>query len=321
MAAQSADLPLGAVCPRKVVEMSFKNIAEILASDLSNEMKELAIQRLHGQQETVDDTVTHAKLDDKGRYILRSVLTSVKPVTVGKVTRLVACTDDDKAACGRFLAVFGHAFKQNNKALQLTPLDKFVMRGSFQANGQRGEARQKDLSWVVGGWAIIGEQRLGGTGPAIPFTYHGYIGNAESTLCGRSSYNVKVDPAQATVEEQLRLTVENLLATIWGHNGDAEVFGDVSSTIEAAKAASRVGKFGLTLDKASTAGPRFIENGEIVDAKVVQAATQKRSVTPTTNPGTETTTTTGMTMSLRQQAQAIRQAKLRGEAAPVASNG
>lgn len=300
-----------------------KTIREILASDLSDDMKELAIQRLQSQVGAVDDTVTHAGLDGKGRYILRSVLTSVKPVVTGKVTRLVACADDDKAACGRFLAVFGHAFKQNNKALQLTPLDKFVMRGSFQANGQRGEARQKDLSWVVGGWAIIGEQRLGGTGPAIPFTYHGYIGNAESTLCGRPSYNAKVDPAQATVEEQLRLTVESLLATIWGHNGNAEVFGDVPSTIEAARAASRVGKFGLTLDKAHTAGPRFIENGEVVDAKVVQAATQKRgdALSANSGSGTPQTTTTNMTATLRDQAKAIRQAKLRGEQAPVANNG
>ncbi len=290
MAAQSVDLPLGAVCPRKVVVMSFHSIREILSSNLTQAEKELAIDRLISKQQEVEAKPTHASVDGENRYILRSVLTSVKAVKQGSVTRLVPCESTDEDACGRFLAVFGHSFQQQNKQLRLTPLSEFKIRERSTEPGKRGELRQKNLDWVVGGWALIGEQKLGGVGPSIPFTFYGHIGNSESVLVGRPSYTAKVDPAHATVEESLRLTVEGLLAGIWGHNGAAEVYGDAESAVETAKACSRIGRFGITVDRQQTSGPRFIQGGEIIDAKVVTAATGRMRVAEGT---TTTTSSTG----------------------------
>ena len=272
--------------------MSYKNLKEILSSGLSPAEMELAIQRLNGQvskAEAQSLAPTHAALDEKGRYVLRSVLTAVKPSVSGNITRLVPCESDDPEVCGRFMAVFGHALQQRNKQLVLSPLSEFVNRSRPNTTGQRGELQQRNLSWVVGGWALIGEQRLGGTGPGIPFAFHGMIGDNQSSLSGRESYTVKVDPGQATVEESLRLTVESLLAGLWGHNGNAELFGDAPSAIETATACSRIGRFGITVDRQSTGGPKFVQNGEVVEAKAVTGVTGRRRDTQTETTGDKPT--------------------------------
>lgn len=285
--------------------MSFKSIGEILSSGLSQAEQELAINRLLQKQEQYDAKPAYATVDAAERYILQSVLTSVKPVSRGNVTRLVVCESDDPDMCGRFLAVFGHSFQQRNKQLVLTPLSEFKIRERSTEPGKRGELRQKNLDWVVGGWAIIGEQRLGGVGPSIPFTFYGHIGNSESLLVGRSSYTAKVDPAHATVEESLRLTVENLLAGIWGHNGAREVYGDAESAVETAKACSRIGRFGITVDRQQTSGPRFIQGGEVVDAKVVTAQAKDR--TGQTSSGVSNSGVTNLTGNLKNMAMQAKQ--------------